>query len=66
MVEKKVTFFLAKPVLNHEKHSFSANSMESVSLKPLKLGSVEIGFFKQKTAYEIMSGDWSSDVCSSD
>eukprot|EP01047_Picozoa_sp_COSAG01_P130940 COSAG01_NODE_60579_length_294_cov_0.574359_1_plen_70_part_10 len=24
------------------------------------------GFFKQKTAYEIMSGDWSSDVCSSD
>eukprot|EP01045_Picozoa_sp_COSAG04_P060435 COSAG04_NODE_30502_length_262_cov_0.638037_1_plen_29_part_10 len=23
-------------------------------------------FFKQKTAYEIMSGDWSSDVCSSD
>eukprot|EP01043_Picozoa_sp_COSAG02_P119843 COSAG02_NODE_56541_length_285_cov_0.715054_1_plen_75_part_10 len=25
-----------------------------------------IVFFKQKTAYEIMSGDWSSDVCSSD
>ena len=23
-------------------------------------------FFKQKTSYEIMSGDWSSDVCSSD
>jgi hypothetical protein len=23
-------------------------------------------FFKQKTAYEICSGDWSSDVCSSD
>eukprot|EP01043_Picozoa_sp_COSAG02_P095530 COSAG02_NODE_31877_length_526_cov_0.531616_1_plen_38_part_01 len=23
-------------------------------------------FFKQKTAYVIMSGDWSSDVCSSD
>ena len=23
-------------------------------------------FFKQKTAYEIHSGDWSSDVCSSD
>src|SRR5213082_4046613 len=23
-------------------------------------------FFKQKTAYEIVSGDWSSDVCSSD
>eukprot|EP01045_Picozoa_sp_COSAG04_P054883 COSAG04_NODE_24785_length_317_cov_0.522936_1_plen_49_part_01 len=24
------------------------------------------GFFKQKTAYEILRGDWSSDVCSSD
>jgi len=23
-------------------------------------------FFKQKTAYEIVCGDWSSDVCSSD
>jgi hypothetical protein len=23
-------------------------------------------FFKQKTAYEINVGDWSSDVCSSD
>ena len=23
-------------------------------------------FFKQKTAYEILSRDWSSDVCSSD
>ena len=23
-------------------------------------------FFKQKTAYEIYQGDWSSDVCSSD
>eukprot|EP01047_Picozoa_sp_COSAG01_P135606 COSAG01_NODE_65880_length_272_cov_0.554913_1_plen_54_part_01 len=26
----------------------------------------DTSFFKQKTAYEIMSGDWSSDVCSSD
>eukprot|EP01047_Picozoa_sp_COSAG01_P136445 COSAG01_NODE_66813_length_269_cov_0.511765_1_plen_36_part_01 len=24
------------------------------------------GFFKQKTAYEILRSDWSSDVCSSD
>ena len=32
--------------------------MVAVSLKKF--------FFKQKTAYEIMSGDWSSDVCSSD
>ncbi len=23
-------------------------------------------FFKQKTAYEILASDWSSDVCSSD
>jgi hypothetical protein len=23
-------------------------------------------FFKQKTAYEMLDGDWSSDVCSSD
>eukprot|EP01051_Picozoa_sp_SAG22_P038281 SAG22_NODE_19550_length_274_cov_0.554286_1_plen_55_part_10 len=29
-------------------------------------GGMEWFFFKQKTAYEIMSGDWSSDVCSSD
>jgi GNAT superfamily N-acetyltransferase len=30
--------------------------------------SYEIGFFffKQKTAYEMLDGDWSSDVCSSD
>src|SRR6187200_151303 len=28
--------------------------------------SVVFFFFKQKTAYEIVSGDWSSDVCSSD
>src|ERR1051325_5759075 len=27
---------------------------------------VEFFFFKQKTAYEITYGDWSSDVCSSD
>src|SRR5213082_2481455 len=27
---------------------------------------VLVFFFKQKTAYEIVSGDWSSDVCSSD
>ena len=27
---------------------------------------IYIFFFKQKTAYEIVSRDWSSDVCSSD
>src|SRR5213595_3334545 len=31
------------------------------------MGDVEyFFFFKQKTAYEITEGDWSSDVCSSD
>ena len=29
-------------------------------------GCVFFFFFKQKTAYEIGTGDWSSDVCSSD
>src|SRR6059036_2101467 len=29
-------------------------------------GQVLLFFFKQKTAYEITYGDWSSDVCSSD
>ena len=33
------------------------------------MGGIWIGFvffFKQKTAYEVVSRDWSSDVCSSD
>ena len=29
-------------------------------------GGVVFFFFKQKTAYEIVDCDWSSDVCSSD
>ena len=31
-------------------------------------GEIKCGFFffKQKTAYEVGTGDWSSDVCSSD
>src|SRR5213082_3468184 len=32
----------------------------------ISLCSLFFFFFKQKTAYEIVSGDWSSDVCSSD
>ena len=28
--------------------------------------SLKKNFFKQKTAYEMIEGDWSSDVCSSD
>ena len=30
------------------------------------MGGGGVFFFKQKTAYEIGTGDWSSDVCSSD
>eukprot|EP01047_Picozoa_sp_COSAG01_P138886 COSAG01_NODE_69591_length_261_cov_0.567901_1_plen_64_part_10 len=40
----------------------SALGMERLLVTPLS----SFPFFKQKTAYEIMSGDWSSDVCSSD
>src|SRR5213079_489136 len=32
----------------------------------VKMGLFMFFFFKQKTAYEITTGDWSSDVCSSD
>ena len=31
-----------------------------------RIGGDVFFFFKQKTAYEIVSRDWSSDVCSSD
>ena len=31
-----------------------------------RLDSLPFFFFKQKTAYEMESRDWSSDVCSSD
>src|SRR5216110_3136069 len=31
-----------------------------------EIGGLDLFFFKQKTAYEISSRDWSSDVCSSD
>src|SRR5216117_4244384 len=30
------------------------------------MGIIFFFFFKQKTAYELRKGDWSSDVCSSD
>ena len=35
---------------------------KAMTLMPI----VFLFFFKQKTAYEIVSRDWSSDVCSSD
>src|SRR6056297_195358 len=37
----------------------------ALTRSPLKL-LVLFFFFKQKTAYEILRSDWSSDVCSSD
>ena len=37
-----------------------------VMLEILTDTSCFVFFFKQKTAYEIGTGDWSSDVCSSD
>eukprot|EP01043_Picozoa_sp_COSAG02_P096293 COSAG02_NODE_32594_length_514_cov_0.491566_1_plen_72_part_10 len=40
-------------------------SFEMLALPELE-SATAASFFKQKTAYEIMSGDWSSDVCSSD
>src|SRR5216117_3643541 len=35
-------------------------------MKKMVSGVIVFFFFKQKTAYEIRKGDWSSDVCSSD
>eukprot|EP01047_Picozoa_sp_COSAG01_P140804 COSAG01_NODE_71760_length_255_cov_0.506410_1_plen_46_part_01 len=35
-------------------------------LAPFLLEVPFLRFFKQKTAYEILRSDWSSDVCSSD
>src|SRR3546814_2558602 len=41
-------------------------SLWRVVIRILTILSVEIFFFKQKTAYEMRISDWSSDVCSSD
>ena len=40
--------------------------VNSNSLTKLNIVNFFFFFFKQKTAYEIGTGDWSSDVCSSD
>ena len=40
--------------------------LNSVGVVLLRCGLCVVFFFKQKTAYEIGTGDWSSDVCSSD
>src|ERR1051325_11279446 len=43
-----------------EKDDAERHQGPEIAAKALKI------FFKQKTAYEITYGDWSSDVCSSD
>ena len=43
--------------------SFGGKTSYDADNRPLL---VMFFFFKQKTAYEISYGDWSSDVCSSD
>src|SRR5213082_2587773 len=40
--------------------------MHTVQMNGIVLKGGSLCFFKQKTEYEIVSGDWSSDVCSSD
>eukprot|EP01045_Picozoa_sp_COSAG04_P061314 COSAG04_NODE_31425_length_257_cov_0.525316_1_plen_56_part_01 len=40
----------------------TVEELKAAGTEALKAGS----FFKQKTAYEILRSDWSSDVCSSD
>ena len=42
-----------------------AQEEQSINVALRRLVS-DVVFFKQKTAYEIGTGDWSSDVCSSD
>eukprot|EP01048_Picozoa_sp_COSAG05_P036254 COSAG05_NODE_16223_length_351_cov_0.595238_2_plen_77_part_01 len=69
---------LFKPVVSGFKNE-AQYIKDSVKSKPLTIdrltdvplimgafGRGFIGFFKQKTAYEILRSDWSSDVCSSD
>ena len=41
-------------------------SVVGILVKSRNKSSNDVFFFKQKTAYEVVSRDWSSDVCSSD
>ena len=50
--------------MEKRKHNLEAK-LEKVE-HAIKSRTDDVVDFKQKTAYEIMSGDWSSDVCSSD
>src|SRR5881398_1639250 len=46
--------------------TFSQHHAGAMSIKRAAFFRRRVFFFKQKTAYEMLSGDWSSDVCSSD
>jgi len=47
-------------------HSLKTSVIENNVIDGLSDTGIALIFFKQKTAYEIIAGDWSSDVCSSD
>ena len=53
-------------VTNHVEVSMSRPEYVEGNKVDVNSGSIDFFFFKQKTAYEIGTGDWSSDVCSSD
>ena len=50
----------------HTDRVFPASGCEPLDQSVFLSSPCELLDLKQKTAYEIMSGDWSSDVCSSD
>ena len=51
---------------NNNKEKESCNVCYLCMIVVIMVFCVVFFFFKQKTAYEIVSRDWSSDVCSSD
>jgi len=58
--------------LSHGNHILLFFRLESAAVSPfysvyyVNCALLSFFFFKQKTAYEIVDCDWSSDVCSSD
>eukprot|EP01048_Picozoa_sp_COSAG05_P033548 COSAG05_NODE_13520_length_427_cov_0.585366_1_plen_87_part_10 len=55
-----LTSDVCSEVLRHQGRARGGRSISASLRATLR------GFFKQKTAYEILRSDWSSDVCSSD
>ena len=47
-------------------NGINVGETKKVKYNELKKRNKNVFFFKQKTAYELKEGDWSSDVCSSD